>query len=63
MNEINYGIKTGTIDMSQHSGIDLRTATTEELMQLVPNGYRPIVDKKVNDALQGFVLEKDGKPN
>ena len=63
MNEINYGIKTGTINMNEHPNFDLRTATTEELMQLIPNGYRPIVDKKINDALQGFVLEKDGKPN
>ena len=63
-NEIAAYIKTGGLDMNEHPGFDFRFATSDQLRELIPNEFRPLVDRKVENILRGFVLEKkDGSEN
>ena len=64
MNEIAGYIKTGELDMKDHSDIDLRFATSDQMRELIPEGFRPLVDRKVENAMRGFVLtKKNGSEN
>jgi hypothetical protein len=64
MNEIAGYIKTGELNMKEHSDIDLRFATSEQLRELIPEGFRPIVDRKVEHVMKGFVTtKKNGSEN
>lgn len=64
MSEIAYYIKTGDLNMDEHPGFDFRLATTDQIRELIPKEYRPIVETKINNALKGFVLKKkDGSDN
>lgn len=64
MNEIAYYQSTGGIDMSKHPGFDFRFATSKELRDLIPEEYHPLVDKKIENIMRGFVLtKKNGSEN
>lgn len=63
-NEIAHYIKTGDLNMDDHPGFDFRFATSDRLRELIPNAFRPVVDKKVENVLRGFVLtKKNGSEN
>lgn len=63
-NEIAHYIKTGDLNMDDHPGFDFRFATSDQMRELIPNAFRPIVDKKIEDVLRGFVLtKKNGAEN
>ena len=63
-NEIAHYIKTGDLNMDDHAGFDFRFATSDQMRELIPNAFRPIVDKKIEDVLRGFVLtKKNGAEN
>ena len=64
MNEISEYIKTGDLNMDDHPGFDFRFATTDQIKELIPKGFQPIVDRKIENILRGFVLQKkDGSEN
>jgi uncharacterized protein YehS (DUF1456 family) len=63
MNEIANYIKTGDLNMDEYPGFDFRFATTDQLKELIPNEFRPIIDQKVDNILKGFILEKNGREN
>lgn len=63
MNEITHAINSGAINMADHPGFDFRYATSEDLKNLIPSEYWPIVDKKIEDILKGFPEEKEGEKN
>lgn len=58
MNEIAGYIKTGNINMDEHPDFDFRFATLDQIKDLIPKEFRPIVDKKVDDIMRGFVTHK-----
>ena len=63
-NEIASYIKTGDLNMDDHPGFDFRFATSDQLRELIPNEFRPLVDRKVENILRGFVLTgKNGSEN
>lgn len=64
MNEISEYIKTGDLNMDEHPDFDFRFATTDQIKELIPKGFQPLVDAKVKNILRGFVLQKkDGSEN
>ena len=64
MSEIANYIKTGDLNMDEHPGFDFRSATTDQIRELVPKEFRPIVENKIDNVLKGFVLKKkDGSDN
>jgi hypothetical protein len=64
MNEIAYYIRTGGLNMDEHPDFDTRSATNEQLFELIPKEFRPIVEEKAKTAMKGFVTEKkDGSEN
>lgn len=58
MNEIAGYIKTGNINMAEHPDFDFRYATLEEIKNLIPKEFQPIVDNKVKIIMKGFVTRK-----
>ena len=63
-NEVASYIKTGDLNMDDHPDFDFRSATSDQLRELIPNAFRPLVDRKVENVLRGFVLtNKDGSEN
>ena len=64
MNEIANCIKTGHLNMDDHPDFDTRSATNQQLYELIPKEFRPLVDTKVKNAMKGFVTQKkDGSEN
>lgn len=64
MEAISHYMETGALNMSEHPGFDFRFATTEELKNLIPNEYQPIVNSKVDHIMKGFVTtKKNGSEN
>lgn len=58
MNEIAYYESTGDLNMKDHPGFDFRFATSEQLRELIPNEFRPLIDQKIKNIMNGFVLKK-----
>lgn len=64
MDQISYQMEAGNLDMSNHPDFDFRLASTEDLRNLIPNEYHPIIDAKINNIMKGFVdKKKDGSEN
>lgn len=63
-NAISYYVSTGGLDMSNHPDFDLRSASSEQMMDLIPKGFQPLVKTQADNALKGFVLKnKKGEDN
>ena len=61
INEIAGYIKTGDLNMDEHPDFDFRFATLDEIKELIPKEFQPIVDRKVTNIMRGFVThKKDG---
>jgi len=43
--------------MDEHKDFDFKHATSDQLRELIPSAYRPIVDRKTENILKGFVLK------
>ena len=58
LTEIAGYIQTGELDKSIYSSIDLRTASLEDIKNLIPKEFQALIDSKIKNAMQGFALKK-----